>query len=89
VSGAVLRARPTLAIPEIKFWLVKETASSALAISLLGLLQALARAKSPAKKTRQRLDYNRQFLAEALANLAGGFCQCLPGTSSLTRSAIN
>jgi len=28
-------------------------------------------------------------LAEALANLAGGFLQCLPGSGSLKRSAIN
>jgi len=49
----------------------------------------LARAKSLANKNRQRLDYHRQCLAEALANLAGGFFQCLPGSGSLTGSAIN
>ena len=35
------------------------------------------------------LDYNQQCLAEGLANLTGGFFQCLPGSGSLTRSAIN
>ena len=62
---------------------------SALAIALLGLLEALAIAKSIAGQTRQKLDYNRQCLAEGLANLGGGFFQCLPGSGSLTRSAIN
>ena len=42
-----------------------------------------------AQRTRQPLDYNRQCLAEGLANLCGGFFQCLPGSGSLTRSAIN
>ena len=51
--------------------------------------EALAIAKSIANTTRQSLDYNRQCLAEGLANLTGGFFQCLPGSGSLTRSAIN
>ena len=62
---------------------------SAAAIALLGLLEALAIAKSLAAKTRQTLDYNRQCLAEGLANLSGGLFQCMPGSGSLTRSAIN
>jgi SulP family sulfate permease len=59
------------------------------AIACLGLLEALAIAKAIAHQTRQSLDFNRQCLAEGLANLAGGFFQCLPGSGSLTRSAIN
>jgi SulP family sulfate permease len=62
---------------------------STLAIACLGLLEALAIAKAIAHQTRQTLDFNRQCLAEGLANLAGGFFQCLPGSGSLTRSAIN
>ncbi len=61
----------------------------AVAIALLGLVEALAIAKSIAARTRQRLDFNRQCLAEGIANLGGGFFQCLPGSGSLTRSAIN
>src|SRR5262249_40289587 len=57
--------------------------------ALLGLLEALAIAKSIAARTREPLDYNRQCLAEGLANVGGGFFQCMPGSGSLTRSAIN
>jgi len=89
VVGNVPASLPRPHIPEIKFWWVKEMSSSALAISFLGLLEALAIAKSIANDTRQKLDYNRQCLAEGLANLAGGFFQSLPGSGSLTRSAIN
>ena len=63
--------------------------ASALAIACLGLLEALAISKSIANRTREPLDYNRQCLAEGLANLGGSFFQCLPGSGSLTRSAIN
>jgi sulfate permease, SulP family len=89
VIGNVPAGLPAPHIPAIKFWWVKELSSSALAIAFLGLLEALAIAKSIANQTRQSLDYNRQCLAEGLANLTGGFFQCLPGSGSLTRSAIN
>jgi SulP family sulfate permease len=89
VVGSVPRSLPFPHVPEIKFWWVKELSGSALAIAFLGLLEALAIAKSIANTTRQPLDYNRQCLAEGLANLTGGFFQCLPGSGSLTRSAIN
>jgi sulfate permease, SulP family len=89
VIGNVPAGLPAPHLPAIKFWWVKELSSSALAISFLGLLEALAIAKSIAYQTRQSLDYNRQCLAEGLANLTGGFFQCLPGSGSLTRSAIN
>jgi sulfate permease, SulP family len=84
VVGSVPRNLPMPHIPHIQFWWVKELSGSALAIAFLGLLEALAIAKSIANTTRQSLDYNRQCLAEGLANLTGGFFQCLPGSGSLT-----
>jgi SulP family sulfate permease len=89
VIGNVPAALPLFHIPEIKFEWVTHLLGSALAISFLGLLEALAVAKSIATHTRQPLDYNRQCIAEGIGNLAGGFFQCLPGSGSLTRSAIN
>jgi SulP family sulfate permease len=89
VVGSVPRSLPMPHLPQIQFWWVKQLSGSALAIAFLGLLEALAIAKSIANTTRQSLDYNRQCLAEGLANLTGGFFQCLPGSGSLTRSAIN
>jgi SulP family sulfate permease len=89
VVGSVPRSLPLPHVPQIKLWWVKELSGSALAIAFLGLLEALAIAKSIASYTRQPLDYNRQCMAEGLANLTGGFFQCLPGSGSLTRSAIN
>jgi SulP family sulfate permease len=89
VVGKVPAALPSFHIPEISFAWITNLVSGAIAISLLGLLEALAVAKSIATYTRQPLDYNRQCLAEGIANLGGGFFQCLPGSGSLTRSSIN
>ena len=46
-------------------------------------------AKAIAAQTGQKLDMNQQCLSEGLANLTGSFFQCMPGSGSLTRSAIN
>ncbi len=89
VVGEVPASLPLPHVPNIELHWIKDMAGSALAIALLGLLEALAIAKSLAAQTRQPLGYNRQCLAEGLANLIGGFFQCMPGSGSLTRSAIN
>jgi SulP family sulfate permease len=87
--GGLPGGLPAPHIPRFDADWAKEMSGSAAAIALLGLLEALAIAKSLAAQTRQTLDYNRQCLAEGLANLSGGFFQCMPGSGSLTRSAIN
>lgn len=89
VVGTVPTALPSFHIPIIQFEWVPRLLGSTVAISFLGLLEALAVAKSIATHTRQPLDYNRQCLAEGIGNLIGGFFQSLPGSGSLTRSAIN
>jgi len=87
--ASIPRDLPAPHLPQIQFWWIRQMSGSALAIAFLGLLEALAIAKSIANTTRQKLDYNRQCFAEGVANLTGGFFQCLPGSGSLTRSAIN
>ena len=89
VAGAVPATLPTPHVPVVKLSWAKDLASDSLAIAFLGLLEALAIAKSIANQSGQRFDFNRQCLAEGLANLAGGFFRCLPGSGSLSRSAIN
>ena len=89
VVGKIPGGLPMPHVPRFKPEWFHEMGGSAVAIALLGLLEALAIAKSLAAKTRQPLNYNRQCLAEGLANLTGGLFQCMPGSGSLTRSAIN
>ncbi len=80
VVGKVPAALPTFHIARNSLGLgVQKLLGSAVAISFLGLLEALAVAKSIATYTRQPLDYNRQCLAEGISNLIGGFFQSLAG----------
>jgi SulP family sulfate permease len=80
---------PRLQRPSFSPERIRQLWGGALAIALLGLVEALAIAKTIAARTRQPLDFNRQCLAEGIANLGGGLFQCMPGSGSLTRSAIN
>ena len=89
VVGEVPRALPSFAIPSGDWGQVRQLSGSALAIAILGLLEAISMAKAIAANTKQKLDINQQCLSEGLANLTGSFFQCFPGSGSLTRSAIN
>lgn len=66
-----------------------QLSQGALAIAFIGLIEALSIAKAIAHQSQQKIDYNRQILAEGPANLTDGFFQALPGSGSLSRSAIN
>jgi SulP family sulfate permease len=89
VVGEIPARLPGFEVPQLDPAVMRDFASGALAIALLGLLEAIAMAKAIASVTRQKLDMNQQCLSEGLANLTGSFFQCMPGSGSLTRSAIN
>jgi SulP family sulfate permease len=89
IVGDIPARLPSPRVPTVTVEMLRELSPSALAIATLGLLEAIAMAKSIAAHTRQKLDLNQQCLSEGAANLAGAFFQCIPGSGSLTRSAIN
>jgi SulP family sulfate permease len=89
VVGDIPAKLPSPHLPTLDAEQVRSLASGALAIALLGLLEAIAMAKAIAAVTGQKLDLNQQCLSEGLANFGGSFFHCMPGSGSLTRSAIN
>jgi SulP family sulfate permease len=89
VVGDIPAKLPSFQLPALEWARLRDLAASALAISLLGLLEAIAMAKAIAAQTGQKLDINQQCLSEGVANITGSLFQCFPGSGSLTRSAIN
>jgi len=89
VVGHIPSELPSFEVPHANWNRIRHLAGSALALAVLGLLEAIAMAKAIAARTGQKLDINQQCLSEGLANLTGSFFQCYPGSGSLTRSAIN
>lgn len=89
VVGEIPAGLPRPGLPHLDAQLIREIAPSALAVAILGLLEAIAMAKGIAAVTRQKLDLTQQCMSEGWANLAGSLFGCMPGSGSLTRSAIN
>jgi SulP family sulfate permease len=89
IVGAIPAVLPSFQPPDLKWDQIRVVAGSAFAIAVLGLLEAVAMAKAIASHTGQKLDINQQCLSEGAANMAGSFFQCIPGSGSLTRSAVN
>jgi len=90
VVGAVPRSLPPFHLPS---WdtvdHLGQLASGALAIALLGLVEAVSIAKSISDQTRQRLNINQEFFGQGLANLSAAFFSGYPVSGSFTRSAVN
>lgn len=90
VVGAIPGRLPPFHIPTAESaTYMGQLAPGALAIAILGLVEAVSIAKSIADQTRQRLNVNREFFAQGLANIGAALFSGYPGSGSFTRSAVN
>ncbi len=90
VLGQLPRTLPPLAsLPLFDLDLIGQLSTGALAISLIGLVEAMSIARSIAAQSGQRLDSNQEFVGQGLGNIAAGFFSGFPGSGSFTRSAVN
>lgn len=84
------RGLPPLAkLPLLDVDLIGELSTGALAVSAIGLVEAMSIARSIASQTNQRLDSNQEFVGQGLANIACGFLSGYTCSGSFTRSAVN
>jgi SulP family sulfate permease len=88
LTAKIPKSLPFPHIPDVQLGTLGQLSQGALAIAFIGLLEALSIAKAIAYQSGQKIDYNRQILAEGLANLTGGFFQAVPGSGSVSRSPI-
>jgi len=90
VVGAISGSLPPLHLPHWELWhQIGTLAPAALAITILGLMEAISISQSIADQTRQRLNVNREFIGQGLANLGAAFFSGYPCSGSFTRSAVN
>jgi len=89
VVGEVPRGLPLPTVPSIDFEVMPQLFLGALTLTLIGLMEAMAIAKTIATQTRQRLDINRELIGQGLANLVGGLFQSYAVSGSFSRSAVN
>ena len=69
--------------------LLPELAVTAIAISILGMLEAASITKGLAAKSGQRIEPNQELIGMVAANIACSFFGAVPGSSSFARSAVN
>jgi SulP family sulfate permease len=80
---------PALSSPNLSLDTISKLAPGALAIALLGLIEAVSIARSIATHTHQHHDANREFVGQGLSNVAGSFFASFASSGSFSRSAIN
>jgi len=87
--GALPGALPELSAPELSLDTVSTLTAAAIAVSLLGLVEAVSIARSIALKSGQRIDGNQEFIGQGLSNVVGSFFSAYPSSGSFNRSGAN
>jgi len=89
IVGEVPEGLPTIAIPELTLKSFFKLLPTAIIISLLGFMEAIAIAKAMAAKTGQKIDANQELIGQGLANIFGSFGSSYAVSGSFSRSAVN
>jgi len=80
---------PPLSLPDFSLATIRQLAPEALAVALLGLIEAVSIARSVATQSHQHINGNQEFIGQGLSNMVGSFFSSYAGSGSFTRSGIN
>ncbi len=87
--GGIPPRLPPFTFPEFDPVMMKDLLSGAVAVSVIGLMEVTAVSKSIAASSGQRLDLNREFMAQGAANMVGALFSCFASSGSFIRSSLN
>jgi len=87
--GALPSGIPELSMPSFDPETWATLAPAALALTVLGLTEAVSIARAIAQKSHQRIDGNQEFIGQGLSNIAGAFFSAYPSSGSFNRSGVN
>jgi sulfate permease, SulP family len=87
--GSVNAALPAFASPSLQASDVALLLPGALAVALVGLLEAISIGRAFAIRRKEKFDANQEMIGQGLSNSIGGFFQCYAGSGSFTRSGVN
>jgi SulP family sulfate permease len=82
-------ALPMFQVPSLDIATMRALFSATLVMTLLGLTEASAIARSLALRSREKVDGNQEFIGQGLANIAGSFFSSYPSSGSFNRSGVN
>ncbi|MDX1608545.1 MAG: SulP family inorganic anion transporter [Halofilum sp. (in: g-proteobacteria)] len=89
VVGSLPSSLPSLSLPPLDLGTIRRLAPEALALALLGLIEAVSIGRAIALRSQQRIDGNQEFVGQGLSNIVGAFSSCYASSGSFTRSGIN
>lgn len=87
--GALLPAFAGLHWTGSEFAALRDIFTTAVAIAILGMLEAAAITKGLAARSGQHIEANQELVGMGAANIACAFFGAVPGSSSFARSAVN
>ena len=80
---------PPLSRPDLNLDTLRLLAPGALAVALLGLIEASSIARSITMHSKQHIDGNQEFIGQGLSNIVGSFFSGYASSGSFTRSGVN
>jgi len=89
VVGKIPEGLPTFTVPQLTSKKFFKLLPTAVIISLLGFMEAIAIAKAMAAKTGQKLDPNQELIGQGLGNILGSIGSSYAVSGSFSRSAVN
>ncbi|MGY8822401.1 MAG: SulP family inorganic anion transporter [Candidatus Latescibacterota bacterium] len=87
--GEIPVGLPSLVIPDFQVDAIGHLLPGAVTLTLIGLMEAMAIAKTIATHTKQRINIDQELVGQGMANLVGGFFQSYAVSGSFSRSSIN
>ncbi len=86
--GPLPRGLPAPQLPHLSVAQLEALLSGAVAIALLGMLESVMIGKAIAERAGQTIDADQEFFGQGISNLVGAFFQCMPGSGSFSRTAL-
>ena len=87
--GHLPRHLPPLSQPDFSLGTISRLGPGAIAVAMLGLIEAVSISRAIATRSEQRIDGNQEFIGQGLSNMVGSFFSSYAGSGSFTRSGIN
>ena len=89
IVGKIPEGLPTFSVPHLTVKTFFKLLPTAIIISLLGFMEAIAIAKAMAAQTGQKIDANQELIGQGLGNIIGSFGSSYSVSGSFSRSAVN
>ncbi len=87
--GALPSALPSFSVPDIHPATLRMLAPACLALTLIGLTEAISSSRAVASRSGQRLDANQEVIGQGLANVVGALTSSYPSSGSFNRTGAN